>query len=206
MEAIKFSEENERIENFIINNIGPAYTPLLLGNNCNKLLTIEKSIQENGGKGALLLFSQENNDLKLMIPERFYEQGKLLIQKEYEKCRIELINKNTVQVPYENTGMILVISPGAIINEILYLGDSLVYELRGLKLYNTPSELYKDLKNTFDFQLMTTKQNADSCNAVIYFTSKSEANKAQEKLLNAPLPGVDGPVSSLNLIGEEKTS
>ncbi|CAG9329458.1 unnamed protein product [Blepharisma stoltei] len=197
----KFSEEKEQISSFIFSNIGPAYIPYLLGNTGNKLADIEKKIHDSGAKGALLLYSQENNSINFMCPNQHFDHGKNLSEIELGLCKKEIINKSTVQVSSGYDGLAFIIAPGAIISDILEFGDSLSYEIKNLKPYSGFDELMQDLKNTFEFQSMTFNTTPDFCNVIVHFRTKKEAETAESNLLKIPLPGADGPITEMRKIG-----
>ena len=96
--------------------------------------------------------------------------------------------------------MVLVVTPGAIISEIIYNDETLMYQISDLRNYQNYNEALMDIQNTFEFHQFNMIRKQEETIGILYFKSQTQAQEAQENLRQRPLIGKNGPILELKAI------
>lgn len=203
LKKINFSEEIEPLSGLVFQNLGPAYMKELLGMSGTKIYDVETELKKKGAQGILILPDPMRNSLKLRVPQPYRKIAEDELRKVLDYKQKEVLRKNIVQIPYSK-GIVLVVTPGGVISEIMYSEDTLVYHINDLKNYQSYNEALLDIQNTFEFYQFNLVRKQGDAVGVIYFKSQAQADEAQQSLKQRPLIGKSGPI--LNLIPVQKSA
>ena len=171
----------------------------LLGNNGNKIYDLETEMKSKGAYGLLILPDPMKNCLKVRIPQQYRNIGEELLRNILCYKSKEAIRKNIVHIPFSK-GMVLVVTPGAIISEIIYNDETLMYQISDLRNYQNYNEALMDIQNTFEFHQFNMIRKQEETIGILYFKSQTQAQEAQENLRQRPLIGKNGPILELKAI------
>lgn len=204
LEKINFHEDFEVLSGLIFQNIGPAYMKELLGNTGSKLYDLESDLKSQGAYGLLILPDLMKNTLKIRLPIPYRKLGENLLRTVLDYKRKEVLRKNIVHIPYSKS-MVLVMSPGALISEIIYNEETLVYKITDLRNYQSYTEALLDMQNTFEFYQFNLMRKNGEIAGILYFKSQSQVEEALENLRQRPLAGKNGPVFTMRAVEKNET-
>ena len=204
LDSINFKEDFECLSGLIFQNIGPAYMRELLGNSGTKLYDLETELKKKGAFGMLILPDLMKNTIKIRLPQPYRKLGEELLRGVLNYKQKEVLRKNIVHVPYSK-GMVLVISPGCVISEIIYSDETLVYKISDLKPYASYTEALTDIQNTFEFHQFNLVRRQGELTGIVYFKSQAQVQEAQDSLKQRPLLGKNGPILRMQAVEKSES-
>ena len=191
MTNINYSPLSQDYETITVYSKGQAYFEDFLSKNSEKMTKFESSLL-NFGISSLFFLNRKTKTINLTVAKNNLAQAKELLSEEIEKSKQNIYFKEMTHISITRSYCILV-GPGCKIEQIINLHDRVKYTIPGLEYKTRSYDVLKDLKNTFDYSFVSLeKNNQGSCDAIVYFNSKEQAEQAIKNLRAKPLQGMNG--------------
>ena len=199
LREINYKKNSQLYESISFSNIGEAYFTEMTAQNYEYVEFIEKKLKI-AAISNLVTMDRKAKIIYATIELGRSKEARDIIEKELDEIKNNVYSKNKTHISM-NSSFCIVLGPGCLVEQIISLHDEVKYKIMGLDSKLSNSRIIKDLRNTFDFNFTSIERTCENtCDAIIYFTTKEQAELSLPKLRTQPLKGLYGPICDMTHI------